>query len=145
MLPVFKINFMEYKFTILKTKEDCDTVISIAKKEKSDLEFRMEALERQSVSSTETAAEIQIELDLLNTELSYLDSIIASLPEGKLKAENFAKWKKADYRKFLLTNRKNSYGVIAAMDKQYDICCIEKQIEETDNYISLVVAHRDGL
>ena len=136
---------MEYTFTILKTKEDCDTVISIAKKEKSDLEFRKEALGRQSVSSAETATEIQVELDLLNTELSYLDSIIASLPEGKLKEENFAKWKKADYRKFLLTNRKHSYGVIAAMDKQYDIGCIEKQIEETDNYISLGTARKNEL
>lgn len=136
---------MAYNFTILKTKDDCDAVISIATKEKSDLEFRKESLERQSISAAETALEIQQELDSLNAELNYLDSIIASLPEGKLKEENVAKWKKADYRKFILTNRKNNYGVVTAMDKQYDIACIDKSIGETDNFITQLNARKNEL
>jgi len=136
---------MEYNVTILKTKDDCDAVISIATKEKSDLEFRKESLERQSISAAETALEIQQELDSLNAELNYLDSIIASLPEGKLKEENVAKWKKADYRKFILTNRKNNYGVVTAMDKQYNIACIDKSIGETDNLITQLNARKNEL
>ena len=136
---------MKYNLTLLTTKADCDAVISIASKEKADLAFREESLQRQSVSASETAVDIQAELESLNSELSYLDGIIASLPDGKLKDENVAKWRKADYRKFLLTGRKNNYGVVAAIDKEYDIGCTEKMIEETDNFIALVTARKDAL
>ncbi len=144
LLRKIKSHFM-YSVNLLQTKADCDALITIATKDKDNLEFRKESLERQSATATETAVEIQAELEAINAQLSYLDGIIASLPDGKLKEENVAKWRKADYRKFLLTNRKNNYGVVAAIDKEYDIGCIQKSIEETDNFIAAITERKNAL
>jgi hypothetical protein len=145
LLPILKHFFMTQNFTMLKTKADCDAVIAIANKEKSDLEFRKGSLERQSTSAAETAMEIQAELESLNAELAYLDGILATAPDGKFKDDTLAKFKKAEYRKFLLSRRENNYGVVAAIDKAYDIGIIENSIEVTDDFITAVTAHKNGL
>jgi hypothetical protein len=126
---------MNYSVSLLTTKPDCEALIEIATSEKEGLAYRKTGLERQHQSATLTSAEIESELASVNAEIGALETIMNSLPEGPTKTETFRKLKKAEYKKFLLEQRKGNYGVVSLLEKEYDIACIEKDIEEADAFI----------
>ena len=82
---------MNYSFTLLSTKEDCDTAIAIAKKNKNELEYRKITLEHKKQNSVESAVEIETSLQAVNAEIAALESVIAGLPEGETKKDNISK------------------------------------------------------
>lgn len=43
-----------------------------------------------------------------------------------------------NYRKAILTERKNSHGVVAVLQTEYDIDCVEKDMAATDSFIETV-------
>ena len=110
-----------------------------------DLEFRKLSLERQRKNATSTSVSVETELLSVNAEIDALSSIIAGLPEGETKDETVFKKKKLEYKAMVLNERKDNYGVVSLVDKEFDIGCIEKQIEESDSFIAAVTAHKDTL
>ncbi len=136
---------MNYSFTLIKSKADCQSLINIATQGKEDLEFRKLSLERQRRNATMTSIEVETELQSVNAEIAALESVIAGLPEGATKEETIFKKKKLEYKSLLLTERKNNYGVVSLIDKEFDIGCIEKQIEESDVFIAAVTEHMNSL
>ena len=124
---------MNYSFTLLKSKFDCETLINIAKQEKEDLEFRKLSLERKRKTSTSTSIEVETELQSVNAEIAALESVITGLPDGSTKDDIILKKKKLEFKVLLLTERKNNYGIVSLIDKEFDIGRIEKEIEATDN------------
>ena len=52
---------------------------------------------------------------------------------------------KLEYKKFLLENRKESYGLVALLQKELDVQRIENEIEEVDGFIAELTAHKATL
>jgi hypothetical protein len=136
---------MNYTVTLLTTVPDCQALINIASAEKEALGYRKTGMERQKQSATLNAAEIETELASVNAEMAALQTVLDSLPDGPTRVETFRKFKKAEYKKFLLEQRKENYGVLSLLEKEYDIACIEKDIEETDAFITAVTNRMDSL
>jgi hypothetical protein len=136
---------MNYNFTLIKAKTDCDILINMANQTKEDLEFRKLSMERQRKSATSTSIETETELISLNAEIEGLESVIAGLPEGDTKKETIFKKKKLEYKAMLLTERKSNYGVVSLIDKEFDIGCIEKQLDEANSFIEAVNTYKASL
>lgn len=136
---------MNYTVSLLTTEADCQALIDIAQSEKDGLNYRKTGLQRQRQTATLTSAEIETELASVIVEIDALQSVMNSLPEGPTKAETLRKYKKAEYKKFLLEQRKGNYGVMSLLEKEYDIACIEKDIEEADAFITAVTDRMHNL
>jgi hypothetical protein len=136
---------MTYNFTFIKSKLDCETLINIATQAKEDLEFRKLSLERQRKTTTMTSVEVETEIQSVTAEIAGLETYIATLPEGKSKEESVFKRKKLEYKLLLLSQRKNNYGVVALIEKEFDIGCIDKQLEETSSFINAVTQYMNSL
>jgi len=136
---------MEYNFTLLSTKEDCDTMISIASKNKEDLEYKKITLDHKKKVATGSAVEIETELSATNAQIAVLETVIASLPEGEIKKDNISKKTKLEFKRFTLLERKESYGVLSLLETEVDIGCIDKDIEELDAFIAGVNDRKGNL
>ena len=136
---------MNYTVSLLTTEADCQALIDIAQSEKDGLNYRKTGLQRQRQTATLTSAEIETELASVNAELNALQPVMNSLPDGPTKTEALRKYQKAEYKKFLLEQRKENYGVMSLLEKEYDIACIEKDIEEADAFIAALKDRMDSL
>lgn len=136
---------MVYTVSLLSTKADCTALLNIANAEKDGMVYRRTGLQRQSQTASLTSLEIESSLAAVNAELSALTAILATLPPGPTYDENLVRKTKADYKKFLLEQRRSNYGPIAMVEKEYDIACLEEAIIETDAFIASLTARRDEL
>jgi hypothetical protein len=134
-----------YSVTQLTSVSDCDAVLSIAIKEKQDLEWKKLSLERQKAQYSDQSVSITAELAGKQAEVEVLDSIIAGLPEGNLKIENQNKKTRAEYSIFLLENRRNNYGNVALLEKELDLERVERELEETEAFIAEVEARKAAI
>jgi hypothetical protein len=134
-----------YSVSNLTTVADCDVLLGIAQKEKSDLNFKKLSEERLVTNYSNTAVEIDAILQGVNAEIAAVDTVLAILPEGPTKEAEEKRKVRLEYRKFLLENRKESYGAVALLEKELDLERINKQLAEVDVFIAEVTAHRDTL
>lgn len=139
---IFKSFIMLYSVTQITSIPDCDLLLSMAAKEKADQDFKRLLEERLTVNYSETSIEIEAELQSVNTEIAATETIIAALPEGKSKIEAIKKKTKLEYKRFLLTNRKESYGVLALLEKELDVNRATVEISEIDAFIAAVTARK---
>lgn len=136
---------MSYTVSLLTTKADCTALLNIANAEKDSIVYRKTGLQRQSQTASLTSMEIEASLAAVTAELAALDAILATLPAGPTYDENLVRKTKAEYKKFLLEQRRGNYGPIALVEKEYDIACIDQAIVETDAFIAAITARRDEL
>ncbi|HEV7783442.1 MAG TPA: hypothetical protein VGO58_19345 [Chitinophagaceae bacterium] len=129
---------MVYTVSLLTTKPDCQALINIANTEKGTLAYRKTGLERQRQTATITSQEIESSLLAVTAEIEGLQLAHDSMPEGPSKQNIFNTIKKNEYKKFLLEQRKENYGVLALLEKEYDIASIDRGIAETDEFIDQV-------
>jgi hypothetical protein len=134
-----------YSVSNLTTVADCDVLFGMAQKEKSDLNFKKLSEERLVTNYSNTAVEIDAILQGVNAEIAAVDTVLAILPEGPTKEAEEKRKVRLEYRKFLLENRKESYGAVALLEKELDLERINKQLAEVDVFIAEVTAHRDTL
>ncbi len=134
-----------YSVMQLTSVSDCDAVLTIATKEKQDLEWKKLLLERQKTQYSDQSVSITAELASKKAEVEVLDSIIAGLPEGNLKEENQNKKVRAEYSIFLLENRRNNYGNVALLEKELDLQRVERELTETNAFIAEVEEHKSTL
>ena len=136
---------MNYSTQLLATKPDCQALLNIANSEKETLAYRKTGIDRQRQSVTLTSAEIETELASVTAEMDALQTVYDNLPEGPTKQETLVKFTKAEYKKFLLEQRKGNYGVLSVLEKEYDISCIEKDIAETDAFILALTTRMNAI
>lgn len=132
---------MDYTTSLLTTAPDCQALIDLASREKNTLAYRKMGFERQRLSATITSQEIESKLLAVTAEIQALQAVHDNMPEGPSKQNIFDSIKKAEYKKFLLEQRKENYGVLALLEKEYDIATIDRCIIETDDFIGQVT-HR---
>jgi hypothetical protein len=136
---------MNYSVENLTQVTDCDVLLTWAQREKADLNFKKLSEERLTTRYAETALEVDAVLQGVNTELTAVDTIIAVLPEGPTKEDAIDKKTRLEYKKFLLENRKESYGVVALLEKEMELARVIQEIEEVDVFITAVKGKRDAL
>jgi hypothetical protein len=136
---------MNYTVSLLTTRPDCQALIDLANNEKETLAYRKTGLERQHRSATTTSQEIESNLLAITAELVALQAVHDSLPEGSSKQDIFNNIKRSEYKKFLLEQRKENYGVLALLEKEYDIASIDRSIVETDDFIEQVTHRMNGI
>lgn len=136
---------MIYTVSLLTTVPDCEALIELAEKEKETLTYRKQGLQRQRKSATSTSQEIEADLAAIIAELKGLHLGYDSLPEGPAKKEAFSNIKKKEHKKFLLEERKENYGVLALLEKEFDIASIDRSIAETDDFIVQVTERMEEI
>jgi len=136
---------MAYSVNSLTSAADCDLMLDVAEKQKSDLSFRKISLERRQTQYAENAVEFEADLQVTTSELSALGTIIAALPEGQVKDDNITRQKRLELKLFLLNEKKEDFGGIALVDKEFDLARVIKELEETDAFITAVQARKAAL
>ena len=136
---------MAYSISGITQVADCDVLLTWAGKEKAELEFKKLSEERMVTKYTTTSVEVDAILQGVLVELSAVNTIIDVLPEGPTKEEEIKKKVKLEYKKFLLENRKESYGAVALLEKELDLARVEQQLEEVDSFITVITNHKATL
>jgi len=134
-----------YSVTNLTTIADCDVLLTMANKEKADLAFKKLSEERLVTNYSTTSVEIDAILQGVIAEIAAVDSILAVLPSGPTKDSEEKRKVRLEYKKFLLENRKESYGAVALLEKELDLERVNKQLDEVNLFIDAVTAHKATL
>ena len=134
-----------YSVTNLTTIADCDVLLNMANKEKADLAFKKLSEERLVTNYSTTSVEIDAVLQGVIAEIAAVDSILTVLPNGPTKDSEEKRKVRLEYKKFLLENRKESYGAVALLEKELDLERVNKQLDEVNLFIDAVTAHKATL
>ena len=137
--------FIMYSVTNLTTIADCDVLLTMANKEKADLAFKKLSEERLVTNYSTTSVEIDAVLQGVIAEIAAVDSILTVLPNGPTKDSEEKRKVRLEYKKFLLENRKESYGAVALLEKELDLERVNKQLDEVNLFIDAVTAHKATL
>ncbi|MRX41322.1 hypothetical protein GJU43_18700 [Flavobacterium sp. LC2016-23] len=137
---------MSYSIKRITQVADCDVLLTWAAREKADLDFELLSEDRLTDKFETTSVEVEAILQGVLAELSALRVAVVRLPEGgKAKADMGVKIKKLEYKQFLLENRKQTYGLLALLQKELDIQRIENEIKEVDTFVAELTAHKATL
>lgn len=136
---------MSYSISSITRVTDCDVLLTWAGKEKADLEFKKLSEERLTNKYATTSVEVDAILQGVLVELSAVNTIIDVLPEGPTKEEEIKKRVKLEYKKFLLENRKESYGAVALLEKEMDLARVVQELDEVNAFITIVTDHKATL
>ena len=134
-----------YSLNKITTVADCNVLLAWAEKEKSDLTFKQISVERITVNYGSTSTEIDVILQSVISEINVTATVLLTLPDGPTKDELEKKKTRLEYKKFLLENRKESYGSVALLEKELDLERINKELDEVDGFITTVTAHKATL
>jgi hypothetical protein len=136
---------MSYSVNKITTVADCDLLLAWAVKEKADLNYKKLSEERLTNNYSETSIEIDAELQSVISEIAATETIIATLPDGNSKEDAIKKKVRLEYRKFLLENRKESYGVVALLEKELDLTNVTQSLTEIDAFTAAITARKAAL
>ncbi|MFT3910940.1 MAG: hypothetical protein QM737_16090 [Ferruginibacter sp.] len=136
---------MNYTVSLISSRADCQALIDTANDDKDSLVYRKTGLQRQMQSASSNTVGIEADLAAAVAEIEALNTVIANLPPGNTREETSVKLTKAEYKKFLLEQRKGNYGSTALIGKEYDIACVEQQIAETDAFIQSLTTRMNEL
>jgi hypothetical protein len=136
---------MSYSVNGITQVADCDVLLTWAQKEKADLSFKKLSEDRLTNKFESSSVEIQTILQGVLAELSAINTVIAVLPEGPTKVNELKRKVKLEYKKFLLENRKESYGAVALLQKELDFERINKELVEVEGFITTITDHKATL
>jgi hypothetical protein len=136
---------MAYSVNKITTVADCDLLLAWAAKEKADLNFKKLSEERLTTNYSTATIEIEAELQSVVAEIAATQTIITALPAGNSREEAVKKKVKLEYKKFLLENRKESYGVVALLEKELDLTTVTANLAEMDVFITAINTRKAAL
>lgn len=136
---------MAYSINGITQVADCDVLLTWAEKEKAELTFKKLSEDRLTTRFETSAVEVEAILQGVIAELSAIDIVIGVLPEGPTKVEEIKRKVKLEYKKFLLENRKESYGSVALLQKELDVERVIKELDEVNVFIAVINAHKATL
>ncbi len=136
---------MNYSVNMLSTAADCDSLILVAEKEKSDLGFRKTSQERQKENYAANSIGIDEDILATNAEVTALQTVVSTLPAGAAKDENEKRLKKLELKKFLLAQKDKNYGSVALLMRELEVARIAKEMEEVDAFIVSINARKAAI
>jgi hypothetical protein len=96
-------------------------------------------------NDSNAAIEIDAELQVVLAEITAIETIILVLPAGSSKDDVVKKKIKLEYKKFLLENRKESYGVVARLEKELDLTKVTLEFNEIDAFMAAITDRKAAL
>lgn len=136
---------MAYSVNGITQIADCDVLLTWAQKEKADLTFQQLSEDRLTTKFASTSVEVQVILQSVIAELAALETVLAVLPEGPTKVSELKRKVKLEYKKFLLENRKESYGAVALLQKELDLQRVNQELDEVAIFIAAITARKAAL
>lgn len=136
---------MEYTLSQITSMEDCNLLIDEATLQREDLEFRKKLFGRLYKTVSSSSIGIYADLTGINAQIAGLELSISAMPEGPTKKMLINRFKKLEYRKFILEDRKSKYGVSALIRKEYDLTCIEQELAENQVLINALNTRKNQL
>ncbi|CAM3925581.1 MULTISPECIES: hypothetical protein [Flavobacterium] len=136
---------MSYSISSITQVADCDVLLTWAGKEKAELEFKKLSEERLTSKYEDTSVEVEAILQGVIAEISAIDTVISVLPDGPTKEDQIKNKRKLEYKKFVLENRKESYGAVALLEKELDLERVTKELEEVNAFITVITNHKATL
>lgn len=136
---------MSFSISKLTLVQDCDELLAWAAEERADLDYRKITVERLIERYGRTSVEIESELITINAQIDASNLVLASLTDPDLIKKEEDNRTRYVYKKFVLENRKESYGAIVLLEKELDYERILREINEVDAFVAMVTAHRDTL
>jgi hypothetical protein len=136
---------MAYTVNGITQVADCDLLLTWAQKERAELSFKKLSEDRLTTRFETSSIEIQAILQGVLAELTAIDTVIAVLPEGPTKVNELKRKVKLEYKKFLLENRKESYGAVALLQKELDFERVNNELDEVDAFIAEITARKATL
>ena len=132
---------MSYSISNITEVADCNVLLAWATKEKANLVFKKLSIERVTTKYAETSVEVEQELQSVLVEIQAVDTIIGVLPDGPTKEAEQDRKVKLEYKKFLLENRKESYGAVALLEREVVLARVNKEIIEVEDFITVITNH----
>ncbi len=136
---------MKYKFTQITSKPDCEALVTVANQIKDELFFRKSLIDHDITKTAAGSTGVEADFQAATVEAATLQTTIGSLPEGSVKQVMVDRLTRVTYKLFLLTQRKQNYGALSLIEKEFDVGRIEKEIEEADAFIQQVTDYMNGL
>lgn len=134
-----------YSLNKITTAADCDVLLTWAQKEKSDLLYKQTTIDRITDNYSNTSVEIEAILQGVIAEIDATTTVINALPNGPTKEDLTKKRTRLEYKRFILENRKESYGSVALLEKELDLERINKELDEVDVFITNVTSRKTVL
>ena len=125
---------MDYSLNQITTIEDCNMLLEEAVAERRNLDIKNLTLEKQYEEVTTGSAGIDATLLATTAELTALESVVATLPDSDTKKAMETKIMSLTLKKRQLTTRRENYGIIALLQKEYAMTCVDKEIAENTAY-----------
>ncbi|MFN8700012.1 MAG: hypothetical protein ACK500_13865 [Flavobacteriales bacterium] len=135
---------MVFNFSTLSTAIACDALLTDAQRDKTALQNRKNSLEFQ-IQNDSTDGGLASELADVVAELAALDTAIAALPEGTVRANMEVDRIQVDLRRARLQLRIDNADAYGEVNRQYDLAQVDARIEAIDVYITELTAYRDAL
>jgi hypothetical protein len=126
---------MDYSVLLLKTVPDCDSLIAIVNTKKADLEFKKYQLEKKRTTTTTTSADRDTEIPSTQAEIAAYQNTLLTLVDVEARKGIQSKLTRAEYKLFTLTERRESYGVLAMLELEFDVNCVANDLVEVDAFL----------
>jgi hypothetical protein len=136
---------MSYSLNGITQVADCDVLLNWANKEKADLAFKKLSEDRLTTRFENSAVEVQTILTGVIAEITALTTVLDALPDGPTKVNETKRKVKLEYKKFLLENRKETYGAVALVQKELDFERLDKELTEVEAFIVAVTARKAAI
>ncbi len=136
---------MTYSVNDLKTVAECDQLLESFNRYRAELLAKQARLQFTVAKYTESTAEVDTETRMVLAELAFLDTILATLPEGPKKADYLNDRNRQETRLYQLETKKANTGVFALLCKQRELAVVEKNLSDTDQLIADLTARRAEL
>ncbi len=133
---------MTYSLTRVTNLADCNSLIESAQMEREEIAFRKQQQERQYKGISNGTVGVDSELAAVTAEIGSIEPIVASLPDGQLKKDFQVRLTKLNYKKFTLEQRKDQYGILALLEKEFQINCTEQELVVNTDYIAALEARK---
>lgn len=129
---------MDYAMNQITTTEDCDSLLEKAALDRRNLEYNkvVETHSYENVSSG--TAGVDAELAGVNAMIASLEAALATLPDPASQRKFEDDLAKQNYKKRQLVSKREKYGVIGLLDKQYSMLCINRSITENDAFVDAI-------
>lgn len=93
----------------------------------------------------DNSVDIETTLQGVVAELEAVNAILTVVPPGPTREDLLNRKTRLEYKKFLLENRKSSYGAVALIEKQLDLWRVNREIEEVDVFIGAITERKHEL
>jgi hypothetical protein len=133
---------MSDSFNSITTAADCDALLLLANREKSEITYAIDTITRRINSITTSAAELTADVATVTAKIATQDTIISSLPDGEAKEEAITEKMGLEYRLRVLNDRIDNYGAVAFLRRENELEVQNAALDRQEIFITEIQNRR---